>query len=73
MMNDTFITPSQSEAAKRVVETYLSDERKSAEANIEDEDVVEGMSELSDEEFYTRYNGHYGHVWFDLYVLSKIH
>jgi hypothetical protein len=72
MMNDTFITPSQTEAVKRVVENYLSGERKDAEANIDEVDVVWGMSELSDEEFYMRYNGHYGHVWFDLYVLSKI-
>lgn len=71
-MNDTLITPSEREAAKRVVEAYLSDERKSAEENIADEDVVEGMSELTDEQFYYRYNGYYGHVWFDLYVLSKI-
>jgi hypothetical protein len=72
MMNDTFITPSQTEAVKRVVGNYLSGERKNAEANIDEVDVVWGMSELSDEEFYMRYKGHYGHVWFDLYVLSKI-
>lgn len=72
MMNNTLISPSQVEATRRVVSSYMQHERKSAEENIEDEDVVEGMSELSDEEFYNRYNGYYGHIWFDLYQLSKI-
>ena len=72
MMNNTLISPSQVEATRRVVSTYMQDERRSAEENIDDKDVVEGMSELSDEEFYNRYEAYYGHIWFDLYRLSKI-
>lgn len=72
MMNHTMISPSQVEAAQRVVSIYMQDERKSAEADIRDEDITDNLDELTDEEFYNRYEAHYGHIWFDLYQLSKI-
>ena len=71
-MNCTNITPHQVEAAQRVVKTYMDDEKLSAMADIREEDITDDFDTMTDEEFYNRYNAHYGHIWFDLYQLSLI-
>ena len=71
-MNNTIITPGDKEALDRVVKTYLADEKQSAMADIRDEDITDDFDELTDKQFYDRYEAHYGHIWFDLFRLSQL-
>lgn len=71
-MNNTIITPGEKEALDRVVKTYLEDEKQSAMADIRDEDITDDFDELTDKQFYDRYEAYYGHIWFDLFRLSQL-
>lgn len=72
MTKKTLITQSQVEATKKVVETYIHDERTNVEEYLYDEGVDDDLDSMTDEEFYEKYHADYEHIWFDLYLLSQI-
>ena len=55
-----------------VVDMYMGDERKSAEEDINEDDIVNNFSMLTDDEFYATYSVKYTHIWFDLYRLNCV-
>jgi len=71
-MNNTIITLAQKDTIDRVVKFFMEEERNSAMSDIRDEDIVDNFDDLTDDEFYNLYEAKYGHIWFDLYTISKI-
>jgi hypothetical protein len=72
IMNSTIITLAQKDSIHRVVKFFMEEERNSVMSDIRDEDIVDNFDDLTDDEFYNLYEAKYGHIWFDLYNLSKI-
>jgi hypothetical protein len=71
-MNSTIITLAEKDSIHRVVKFFMEEERNSVMSDIRDEDIVDNFDDLTDDEFYNLYEAKYGHIWFDLYNLSKI-